>query len=250
MGKIECLRKKELPLILLTGCINPSGMAFTEVQDDVVRLNQYCDSIRFYLHETPCKILFVENSGTDISFHFQREIEDKRLEVLTFQGNTYNKELGKGYGEMMIISYALLNSVLVRENNAICKITGRYKVLNINSFLNYYMTCEATLMVELLRGLKYSDSRLFLGTVDFYKDFLIPFLNKVNDTSGFYFEHALCLAVLGALQREHTLVPFKYKPRYSGQSGTDGTLFNHSYLRWYPRNIIYLIRHKLCSLLV
>lgn len=250
MEEIKSCKKNVLPLLLLTGCINPSGMTFTKVQDNVIRLSQYCDAIRFYLHKTPCNILFVENSGTDISSHFQRQIEDGRLEVLTFQGNTYNKDFGKGFGEMLIINYAIINSMLIKKSNAICKVTGRYKILNINSFLSFYMSCDATLMVELLRRLKYSDSRLFIATVDFYKYLLLPYKNKVNDTSGFYFEHALCHAVLEGLLKDHTLVPFKYKPRYSGQSGTDGVLFNHSFLHWYPRNVIYLIRYKLLSFLV
>lgn len=238
MGKI--VYDTDKPLIFLTGCINPSGMTHTNLQDSEIRRKQYCDSIRFYLEVTKCRILFVENSGTDISSYFKGEVE--RLEIITFDGNSYDKSLGKGRGEMLIIKHAISHSKFIKECSTVCKITGRYKILNINTFVDFYLTSGHDLMVELMRNLQYADSRLFIGTVNFYKKYLISYMDLIDDSKGFYFEHALSRASLTAVLEGFSILPFKYKPRYSGQSGTDGKKFNDSFIHWFPRNIAYRIR--------
>lgn len=94
-------------VILLTACVNPNGMAFTKLNDQKLRLNQYKSSIKFYLENTDKQIIVVENTGYDFSNDFISYVYKQRLECLTFDGNNYNKSLGKGYGESLIIDYAL-----------------------------------------------------------------------------------------------------------------------------------------------
>lgn len=55
-------------VLLLTGCIRPNIkndiLAITDVE---TRKNQYLEAIRWYVQNTPYKIVFCENSGYDIS---------------------------------------------------------------------------------------------------------------------------------------------------------------------------------------
>ena len=74
-------------ILLLTGCINPNGMAFTALSNLEERKRQYINAIRYYLSNTNFQIVFCENSGTDISPLFQRGIDSGRMEYLTFNGN-------------------------------------------------------------------------------------------------------------------------------------------------------------------
>ncbi|RYZ23735.1 MAG: hypothetical protein EOO10_20840 [Chitinophagaceae bacterium] len=60
-------------------------------------------------------MLFVENSGADVSPLFQEEINNGRLEVITFIGNNYDRKLGKGYGEIRIIEKALNDSCFLKN---------------------------------------------------------------------------------------------------------------------------------------
>ena len=53
--------------ILLTACIDPKGMAFTTLQNKEVRLQQYLDALNYYLYNTNLNIVFVENTGYNIS---------------------------------------------------------------------------------------------------------------------------------------------------------------------------------------
>lgn len=58
-------------VILLTGCINPNGMPFTQLTDTSDRQKQYVDAIHYYINNTDCKIVFCENSNTDINTLFK-----------------------------------------------------------------------------------------------------------------------------------------------------------------------------------
>ena len=220
------------PLILLTGCINPDGMAFTKLQNPEIRKAQYLEAIKFYLQETSNKILFIENSNTDISSEFVNEEYKQRLEFIVFAGNNYDKKLGKGYGEMLILKYAFKHSNFINEASTICKITGRYKILNIVRLLIHYQKCQCDLMVDLLNQMKYSDSRIFMAKKMFFEEYLFKLEDEVNDSKGFYFEHALKNAVLLSLMDNRDYLPFKYLPRIVGTSGTDDINYNHSFFKW------------------
>lgn len=229
------LRREVKPLILLTGCINPMGMSFTKLQNPEVRRKQYIEAIKFYLTTTNNNIVFVENSGIDISGEF-KEL-DTRLEIHTFSNNDYNKNLGKGYGEMIILDYAFKNSTLLQSASSICKITGRYKILNIVGILQSYHDANCEIMADLPKRLTYGDSRIFIAEKAFFLNFLLPSVDLVDDSKGIYFEHVLCRCVLYALMEKYSYLPLKYKPRIVGQSGTDATNYDHSYWNWRWKNV-------------
>ncbi|TCD03309.1 hypothetical protein [Pedobacter psychroterrae] len=231
------------PVILLTGCINPKGMTFTALQNPDFRRAQYIDAINFYLKVTDNVIIFVENSGVDISAEFEGHKD--RLEVLTFLGNDYPKELGKGYGEMLIIEYAFEHSSLVNLSSSVCKITGRYKILNINSILRSYSGHRCDVMVDLTHKMTYADSRIFLAEKSFFNDYLFKRAGLINDTSGVHFEHILNRSVFQAIVDNYAYLPLKYRPRIMGQSGTDKVIYDHSFFPWFRKNLRKMIRFKL-----
>ena len=75
-------------ILLLTACINPDGMPFTCLADVGVRKKQYIEALNFYLKNTTRKIVFVENSGTDISSSFKDF--QHRIEFLCFEFHNFN----------------------------------------------------------------------------------------------------------------------------------------------------------------
>jgi len=205
-------------VILLTGCINPNGMPFTLLTDISERQKQYVDAIHYYINNTDYRIVFCENSNTDISPLFKNE--QGRLEILTFAGNQ-DKQRGKGYGETEIIEYALHQSSFIQDACIIIKITGRLIVTNICQILkslNYkhdFVTCLFH------SNLKFADSRIICGTTSFYKEFL---KNKgcLNDSEGIFFEHVLASTVLDS---SICFIPFSEEPLITGISGTTGELY-------------------------
>lgn len=120
------------PILLMTACINPNGMSNTACQNKNIREVQYLEALNFYLSNTKFNILFVENSGIDISGRYREVIKKGRLEVITFDGNHYDRKLGKGFGEGLILKQAFEKSDLLKTSKVVIKVSGRHIVKNIN----------------------------------------------------------------------------------------------------------------------
>lgn len=206
--------------ILLTACINPNGMSQTVLQDSVLRRKQYVESLSFYLKNTNLPIIFVENSGEDLSENFNKEIKEGRLEILVFYGNEYNHNLGKGYGESLNIQYALANSAIIRYSQFIIKITGRLIVNNISTLLlDFKLFPKKDLVISYLcKG--FLDSRIFIATPKFLRDSFLPQMKRLNDSKGYYFESLLLDCI-----KKNRWRPFLLSlPQLNGMSGTYGTI--------------------------
>ncbi len=236
--------KKSSILLFLTGCIRPDNMGLTKLQDQEVRKKQYLEAIKYYWSKTDSNILFVENSGYDLSDDLPDEVATGRLEILTFNGNGYQKELGKGYGEMKIIAHALGHSRLMKQHDFIFKITGRLKLLNLKTYLDQCLQLpQAEVVVDLRQDITVADSRCWGATRAFYEQKLLKYQEDINDSEGSYFEHVLCYACLEVIQCRQKLVLFKSIPRFAGVSGTDNTSYKKSFLYRLLHNILYKMRY-------
>lgn len=233
--------------LLLTGCIHPNGMSLTSLQNPEVRRLQYIDSIRFYLKKTPFNIVFVENSGTDISTFFN-DLEIRRIDFVTFVGNDYNKLYGKGYGEMLILKEAFKRSKFISETTRICKITGRYKIANIMSLISSSHKMNSSISGLFRSDFQFMDSRIFIADWNFYSNYLFANSEVVNDSEGMYFEKVLSKSVLRAMADNIIYAPFKVLPRIIGQSGTDGMYYRSSLFYWLPRSIVQYVRFYLIKI--
>lgn len=214
------------PVILLTACINPKGMSYTELVDVNERKRQYVRALFFYLETTKEKIVFVENTGYDISADFSSFIADDRLEVLTFQGNDYDRSLGKGYGEALILKHAIENSKFVGECSRIVKITGRHLCLNINKVIS---RCQANdtvyAMLESDSAGMECDSRIFISPIKFLNNYFLPRAGELNDSKHYYFEHLLYDASREWRKDGGKLKDIWFPIEIQGQSGSTGEVY-------------------------
>lgn len=121
--------------ILLTATICPNGMSETKLQNPEIRKKQYIEAVEFYLKHTGMNIVLCENSGQDIYNYINSSNKNSRLESICFDSNTNDINFGKGYGEAKIINYAITHSSFIRKAGRIIKITGRIKILNINTLI-------------------------------------------------------------------------------------------------------------------
>lgn len=212
-------------ILLLTGCINPNGMTMTALSDQEERKRQYVEAIHFYLSNTCYPIVFSENSGTDISQLFQKEIQSGRLEYLSFEGNQ-NKEKGKGYGECEIIQYTLDNSKIIHyaKDKRIAKITGRLVIRNIMSIVRVHSLLfpQNTVFCAINSNLSFPDSRFIIAPESFYNTFLKS-KEIIDDLRGYYFEHALCDII--RKEKQFPYSPFLLMPQIEGMSGSSGEIY-------------------------
>lgn len=232
-------------VVLLTGTINANNMAFTQLQDAELRKNQYVEAIRFWTKLSGITVVFVENSSADLSSYFQKEIETGLLELLSFNGNEFDRSLGKGYGELKCLEFAYRNSRFIKYADFVFKSTGRYKLLNFSSFLDTYTTDpNVNLLVDFKWNLTFCDSRFFGFAPAFIPDFLLKFESIVNDSKGIYFEHILCKAALTAIANDYIFKPLATLPRIEGYSGSSGAKYNSNFLHWFRYKFEYNLKHR------
>lgn len=189
---------------------------------------------------------FCENTNTDISLEYKQYIKQNRLEYICFDGNNYDKERGKGYGEALIIEYALSHSNLLKQADQIIKITGRIIVKNVNQlvfgafrsnkvYANRYKNASGLLC----------DSRFFISSPYFLLQFFLPNKVELNDSKGYYFEHLLYNQIREYLKKGGGYSEFYLPLKFVGISGTSGTTLNQkTYLKAFIRFVLNKFQYK------
>lgn len=182
--------------VLLTCTIDVRGIAFMQRSNIEERLNDYTHAFRHWLNNDNVKnIVFIENSGHDLrSFQeMAHNFPEKKVELISFDGQDFDRNLGKGYGEMLALKKALHESEILRVTKRFIKVNGRYHVPQIRQVANVWQDAPDVIS-DFSKNLTWSDSRIFGGTREFLDLFLLPELIKVDDSAGTYFEHALARA--------------------------------------------------------
>lgn len=232
-------------VLLLTGCINPNGMAHTVLQDPDIRKRQYISAIRYYLENTKIPIVFIENTNTDISGEFFTADYSRRIEFITFNGNNFDKSKGKGYGEALMIEYALTHSKFINDNTYIVKITGRLIIENLEELIQEMKSSECV-YASLVRG-KYGMERksyFFGAPKSFLSDYFLFSKEKIDENEGTYFENHLFNESLEWVHDGGKAKEFKLPILVNGISGSNGKKYpteHYPYLKAWLRYYL----HKL-----
>lgn len=232
--------------LLLTACVNPSGMTNTVLQDQNARLQQYKKSLEWYIENCTIPIVFVENTGFDISTCFEESVRSGRLEVLSFEGNSYDKMLGKGYGEALIIDYAIKHSKVIGYCSTIVKVTGMFICSNIQTVIrscNRDNTVYAPVFNDRVKGFMCM-SRLFVAPKVFLEKYFLPYKEEIDDRKVFYFEHLLYRSVGSWKKDGYSFNEFWFPVLGIGMSGTSGDVLVKSglnnFLSFYSHRIAHL----------
>jgi hypothetical protein len=166
---------------------------------------------------------------------------------LFFHGSkTEIQKFGKGYGEGEIMKYVLKNSNLFYENEiSFLKITGRLKVMNLDSILNkiesnlnYFNFVNLNPFVDL----KKVDTRFYQCTKN---DFVINFSDcfyDVNDNEGIFLEHVYYNRLISNRIAFHC---FNILPNFLGYSGSTGQQYKFSTINFLIRRIFYRMFNRL-----
>lgn len=180
--------------LLLTACISPSGMSYTELQDPKLREAQYLNALKWYLSNTPFIIILCENTNYHLPKEFDSYIISGRLEYLTFYGNSnFDRSRGKGVGELQIIKYALKNSKLIQSADCIMKMTGRQVLTNINFIAKICSNrkCVYANLTKQNLGIMAAYSQFFICPKEFFEQVFFKGIDKLDDSRFYYFEHLL-----------------------------------------------------------
>ncbi|AMQ57573.1 hypothetical protein [Algoriphagus sanaruensis] len=229
-------------VLLLTGTIKPfletSKTGRANVFD---REMDYYKALKFYLSKG-FKVVFVENSNYDSAKISSLKEKFPNLEYLTFYSE--KSVLGKSWGEVEIINYALENSRFLAEKDYIIKISGRYIIKNITAMIKGTNEVEKYFYVNPTRNLRWADTRLMLMKKDFYTRYFYPNAAKfLNEEKLVFMENIFIKAVLIYLVEEGgelNLWP-KY-PAYDAYDGTHDERVSFNFLKILKYNIYYKVK--------
>jgi hypothetical protein len=211
--------------LLLTATIKvKEDIVFTTRKDTNTRLNDYKQALTLWLaHPDVKSLVLVENSGTDISElrEIANQTPEKNVEFLSFKIPEFDGSLGKGYGEMSCLQYAIEHSQLLARSSQFVKVTGRYFLVNATDFLHFaHSRRDAEIICDMMLNLTWADSRVFAGTTDFLRNYLFPLRDELNDSQGSNFEHVLARAVHACMANCGTWAEPPFPLEVQGVSGS------------------------------
>lgn len=192
-------------VVLLTACINPGSIFNTARSDPILRLDDYKSALQKWCAcSGDVSIVFCENSGYElielINIAQENSRSGKEVEFLSFNGQDFPAHLGKGYGEMRIIRHALENSKIIEPDSIVIKVTGRLFVKNNLELIQRLVLPDMTdVYCDLRFNMSSSDSRVFCATGLFFKKYLLPRSEHVNDSTDDIFEKVLAKSIHSAL---------------------------------------------------
>ena len=208
----------------MTACVDPHGMSYTYLQDKDIRKQQYIEAIEFYLKKTSLPIVFAENTNTDFSHLFRRYIDENRLEYITFDGNSsYDKIKGKGYGEALIMMYAINHSHILNNCTYLIKVSGRIKVENIERMANSNWLKLKHVWRSNVESIKCIPTIVFITEPNILKQLLTTHMEEISeiDRGNNWIENVIAKALCYDKSLDYVrIIPFTYSPRYEAWSGS------------------------------
>ena len=221
--------------IILPCTINPCDMPNVARYDAETRLNDYKKSFNFWIENKNInKIILIENSGYDLSFFnkIAKKFPNKKIEIISSNSNnSFNKKLGKGYGEYLCLKEVFENSKIVKNTDYFIKITGRYIIKNFNSILKDMISNNADIYLNLSNNLKYSDSVIYGGNKKFFENYVIPEKEKTTDEINNLSENKIANATLKAVSDGLTLSKIPIYADKEGFIGTNGKKLRQNTLK-------------------
>jgi hypothetical protein len=209
-------------VIILTATLDVNNCVYTLRTNTEERLADYQKSLEYYIKNTTYDIIICENSGSKYFEELKKLQVDNRIEFLQYNGNNFDRNLGKGYGERATLNYILNNSKLIQDNNYsyACKITGRLileNIVEIVEYVNNFNKKYHFLHFGCNEREKMCNTRCY-----FIKPFSISklFEHEINDTNYQLMEHCFY-----NLCKKYPSELIKIEPKFIGICGGTNTSY-------------------------
>ena len=239
--------------LILTCTIDPGNMPNLVRKNIETRLNDYKKSINFWINNKDVnKIIFIENSDFDVSYfrNLAKSEHNKEIEILsTNSNNSYDKNLGKGYGQYLCLKEVFESSKIAQKTNYFINVTGRYCITNFNLILKDIISNNTNIYINLSNNLKYAHPSLFGGSKKFFTNYVLPETKKTNDSLNNIFESCVANATLKAISNGMSLSKTPLYADIQGFIGTNGkqhkqNVFKKIKLFFFRKLKIYFFNHK------
>ena len=238
---------------MLTACIKPINIPYLERVSEIDRLNDYKETFNKWCNNKLVdKIIFVENSGYDLSF-FKNKAKDfpqKEIEIISSNlNNTFQKKLGKGYGEYLCFKEIIDKSTIYKNTEFFIKITGRYYMNNYIKFFNEFKKKKADIYICIKDNLSFAESHVFCGSKIFFSNYVVSSASNADDSSGVFMEHCLAKAALLGIYNNLNFNHFQIYPDIYGIIGTNNKKIKNNFIKKIKLSFLgkiksYLLSHK------
>jgi len=218
-----------IPLLITTAINPPQGMPFLEMTNPILRKITCKAAVYFWIALGINKIVIADATETYL-FDAKEINELTRLgvavEQLVFkQDEKLVKQRGKGYGEGLLLKFALTNTIFIKENQSFFKSTGKIFVRNLANLFIIINTSNINNLFWRYLGdgssLKpFADTRFFYCEKSFALNELIPAFLESDDNSS-----ACEFHVFKLLNKVMPLQTKMLRPLITGIEGGTGDLY-------------------------
>ena len=243
-------------IILMIASVSTRGMKGALFLDKE-REKMYLDSISYYCnlfnnYKIKPKIIFAENSDWDLTF-IKNNIKYNNIEYISLPASEFDISKGKGYNEFLLIDKTIEKSNFLKNGNGFIKVTGRYPILNINTFIKnikpndlIYCDLKDHKLYDNL-GLNWCghscDTRIYYINKSFYLNNLKGEYIKCDDYKVYVAERLMYDFVKTLDRKDKNIkLRFKREPIMGGVEGSIGTSImccdDHSSLKSKTKTLI------------
>lgn len=218
--------------LLMTATITPRAGVKTSIANPAERLADYLRALVHYAADLGSRwdqILFVENSGSDISA-LRQAVPDPRCRFIVFNAND-EPAYGYGYGEFHLLQHAMDVAHDLPPDTLFVKVTGRYIVRNLAEFLAVARGADLLCDVRNHRQ-PWADLRVMAWTRRGFDSVLRDSYRRLrDDVNGVPAEMILGRIVLESQGlRRKTFLPFEL--HVEGRRGMDSQDWSRGKLRF------------------
>ena len=239
--------------IILPCTVSPGEIPNLVRKDIETRLNDYKKSFNFWINNKNVnKIIFIENSGYDLTFfkNLAKSNQNKEIEILSTNSNNFlDKKRGKGFGEHTCLKEVFDLSEISKKTNYFIGVTGRHCVNNFDIILKDIISNNADIYINLSDNLKFSDTNIYGGSKKFFLEYVLPETKKTTDIKNYFFENHVANATLKAVSDGLSLSNTPIYPDIEGFIATNGkkykqNIFKKIKLFFFRKLKIYFFKHK------
>ncbi len=221
----------------MTASIIPAATAKVQRADPDLRLSDYKQALRFWLHYNhPAaeRILLIENSGADLSeLHAIATHENplkKPVEILSVPGNQIPEGSNYGYAEMQMLDEGLALSRLRQSTTHMIKVTGRLTFPTLGKALDmatkpFHVMVDCRKLGFPRRGHDVNTQVCFFSH-DFYDRVLRNSRYEMNTTDIRLLEHLIFRKVIAFKDQPGIHLRFPCNVEPVGVSGFSGKPYN------------------------
>jgi hypothetical protein len=190
--------KKNISLIIPC-TIDASGIT-NSIRSNEDRLNDLKTALPIWINSDFFKnYIIIENSnynGPIISDIISSSHNKNIVEYIKYDGQWFDRSLGKGFGWYDQIKTAMNKSNFAQESEIFVFVTGRYIIKNFEKIL---LNVNREMMCDIKENLTFAFSPVVVFPKTFILDYLLPEWKGIDESKGLSMEHVQSKALLRAI---------------------------------------------------